>query len=330
MTATQKEASAEKHILRVRVFRLFYTGTGIRINACECTAWKNESTIFMPNGPKKESDDVFPVESTGKIMTCKMMKNSDVTLMKVGESRISPLIIKMSGTALRDLNVLPISGLEKKSDGSSKGGFTKPNIENNIERRPSKVSASLSSAPVQEAESVGNGVEAGNLEIEYIESENLPDLPSVDTSLSTLLAKLDSKNWVLVCEALNNVRQISLYHKEKLLDILGDVIPLLVKSLKSPRSAVCKTAIMTSADIFKVYGDSIVDSLDLMLVQLLLKASQDKRFVCEAAVTALISMTTWVSPSLLLPKLLPYLKNKNPRIRAKTSMCFGRTVPQLV
>ncbi|XP_020265476.1 uncharacterized protein LOC109841033 [Asparagus officinalis] len=236
----------------------------------------------------------------------------------------------MSGTALRDLNVLPISGLEKKSDGSSKGGFTKPNIENNIERRPSKVSASLSSAPVQEAESVGNGVEAGNLEIEYIESENLPDLPSVDTSLSTLLAKLDSKNWVLVCEALNNVRQISLYHKEKLLDILGDVIPLLVKSLKSPRSAVCKTAIMTSADIFKVYGDSIVDSLDLMLVQLLLKASQDKRFVCEAAVTALISMTTWVSPSLLLPKLLPYLKNKNPRIRAKTSMCFGRTVPQLV
>lgn len=49
------------------------------------------------------------------------------------------------------------------------------------------------------------------------------------------------------------------------MDDRGDVIPLIVKSLKSPRSAVCKTAIMTSADVFKVYGDSIIDSLDLMV-----------------------------------------------------------------
>lgn len=68
----------------------------------------------------------------------------------------------------------------------------------------------------------------------------------------------------------------------------------------------------------------------VQLVQLLLKASQDKKFVCEAAERALISMTTWVSPSLLLPKLQPYLKNRNPRIRAKASMCFGRSVPRLV
>lgn len=40
------------------------------------------------------------------------------------------------------------------------------------------------------------------------------------------------------------------------------MIPLIVKSLKNPRSAVCKTAIMTSADIFKVYGDVIIDSVD--------------------------------------------------------------------
>ncbi|RDX66627.1 hypothetical protein CR513_54586, partial [Mucuna pruriens] len=65
------------------------------------------------------------------------------------------------------------------------------------------------------------------------------------------------------------------------------------------------------------------------LVQLLLKSSQDKRFVCEAAERALISMTTWISPISLLPKLQPYLKNKNPRIRAKASMCFSRSVPRL-
>lgn len=42
----------------------------------------------------------------------------------------------------------------------------------------------------------------------------------------------------------------------------GDVISLVVRSLKNPRSAVCKTAIMTSADIFNAYNDLVVDSLD--------------------------------------------------------------------
>lgn len=86
----------------------------------------------------------------------------------------------MSGTALRDLNVLPTSGLpEKKSDSSSKGGFTKPDNGN---MRQNKVSASLLSSPVKELDLGDNGV--ANAEVEYIESENLPDLPSVDTSLN--------------------------------------------------------------------------------------------------------------------------------------------------
>jgi hypothetical protein len=66
------------------------------------------------------------------------------------------------------------------------------------------------------------------------------------------------------------------------------------------------------------------------LMQLLLKASQDKRFVCEAAEAALLSMTSWISPLLLLPRMQPYLKNRNPRIRAKASVCFSKSVPRLV
>ena len=140
------------------------------------------------------------------------------------------------------------------------------------------------------------------------------------------------------------------------------LVPLIVKSVKNPRSAVCKTALMTCSDIFKAYGDLIVDSIDPLvgiaiqifylevsvsttnslntfcffyqmcsqLVQLFLKASQDKRFVCEAAEAALISMTSWISPSVLLPRMQPYLKNRNPRIRAKASVCFSKSVPRLV
>lgn len=76
----------------------------------------------------------------------------------------------------------------------------------------------------------------------------------------------------------------------------NDVSSLVVKSLKNPKSAVCKTSVMTSADIFKAYEDDSIDSLDPLLVQLLLKSSQDKRFVCEAAESALTVLTTWVSP----------------------------------
>ena len=68
----------------------------------------------------------------------------------------------------------------------------------------------------------------------------------------------------------------------------------------------------------------------VQLLQLLLKSSQDKRFVCEAAEKALVAMTTSFSPELLLPKLEPYLKHRNPRIRAKASTCFCRSVQRLV
>ncbi|KAJ9135294.1 hypothetical protein P3X46_032497 [Hevea brasiliensis] len=236
----------------------------------------------------------------------------------------------MSGNALRDLNTLP--GSERKNESSSKGNFSKPYCENsdkNFEKSERKNSDSFVSATVNGDGTANPGVAIGNAEMEYIESENLSDVDDVDTSVKTLLAGLDSKDWILVCESLNNVRRLSIFHKEALLDMLGDVIPLIVKSLKNPRSAVCKTAIMTSADMFSAYNDHLIDSLDPLLVQLLLKSSQDKRFVCEAAERALVAMTTWVSPTLLLPKLQPYLKNRNPRIRAKASMCFSRSVPQL-
>ncbi|XP_047310883.1 uncharacterized protein LOC124914388 [Impatiens glandulifera] len=176
---------------------------------------------------------------------------------------------------------------------------------------------------------VNSVVEAGNSEVDYIESENLSDVENLEMSLKTLMEGLGSKDWIVVCEALNDVRRLSIYHKETLAGMLQEVIPMIVKSLKNPRSAVCKTAVMTSADIFTVYNDQMIDELDPMLVQLLLKSSQDKKFVCEAAVRALIAMTTWVTPSLLLPKMQPYLKHKNPRIRAKASSCFSRSVPRL-
>ncbi|KHG04467.1 Uncharacterized protein F383_29229 [Gossypium arboreum] len=233
----------------------------------------------------------------------------------------------MSGNALRDLNTLPAS--ERKNDSSSKGNFTKTCNGNTIENVEELQKKNPSSVCINGGETVNAGVEVANSEVEYIESENLGDLEDVNTCLEKLLPGLESKDWVLVVETLNNVRRLSIFHREAMHSMLGDLIPLVVKSLKNPRSAVCKTAIMTSADIFSAYNDDLIEFLDPLLVQLLLKSSQDKRFVCEAAERALEVMTTSVFPMSLLPKLQPYLKNRNQRIRAKASMCFSRSVPRL-
>ncbi|XP_071713046.1 uncharacterized protein [Rutidosis leptorrhynchoides] len=236
----------------------------------------------------------------------------------------------MSENALRDLNLLPIS--EKKIETASKGILTKHYVEHTDEivgGKQRKNVVSLVETPINGNEVPHVGPEVVVSEVEYIESDKLDDLEDVDKSLKVLVAGLESKDWVLLCETLNNVRRFSIYHKEALEDILENVISLVVKALKNPRSAVCKTAIMTSADIFKAFGDSIIDALDPLLVVLLLKSSQDKRFVCEAAEKALITLTISVSPVLLLPKVQPYLKNRNPRIRAKASMCVSRIVPRL-
>eukprot|EP01018_Ginkgo_biloba_P007287 Gb_22435 [translate_table: standard] len=239
----------------------------------------------------------------------------------------------MSGKALRDLNVLPL--LERKNGSSSKGNTGKPLVENNSENLNMQNLHHLKQDPVstkpsQEAgELVDTGPEAVCSEIEYRESENLSKLEDVDDQLNTLLDRLDSKDWLVVCEALNHVRQLSIFHKEAMLQLLGNVVSLTVKSLKNPRSTVCKTAIMASSDLFKAYQDQMIEFVDPLLLQLLLKASQDKRFVCEAAERALIMMTTWLSPDLLLQKLQPYVKHRNPRIRAKASMCICRSVPRL-
>lgn len=100
----------------------------------------------------------------------------------------------MSENALRDLNTLP--GSERKNESSSKGSLTKPyggNPDENVEEWQRKNSTSLVSAPVNGDGTVNPGVEIGNLEVEYIESENLSDVEDVDTSVKVSLWYLSSQ-----------------------------------------------------------------------------------------------------------------------------------------
>lgn len=166
-------------------------------------------------------------------------------------------------------------------------------------------------------------------EIEYILSQNLCPLENADACLTTLLERLDSKDWLKTCEAINNMRQLTIFHTASLLPHLDNAVQLLVKAMKNPRSALCKTAIMASADLFKAYQDAMLTILEPLLLQLLLKASQDKRFVCEEAERSLVEMTAWLSPAPLMVQLRPYVTHRSPRVRAKAASCVCRSVSRL-
>lgn len=100
---------------------------------------------------------------------------------------------------------------------------------------------------------------------------------------------LESKDWVKVCEALNDVRRLVIHHSSLLqsaflwaVSVLGSkfvikivvnlnrfffcvgsrdrVLLVLTKSMKSPRSALCKSSIMASSDVFHHFGQLLLSS----------------------------------------------------------------------
>lgn len=87
----------------------------------------------------------------------------------------------MSTKALRDHNINVVLGSDKKIDGKGNltKSFTEKITENGSELQ--KNTSPIFSTPSFNGDVVGsNGSETGNSEVEYIESENLVDLPDLD------------------------------------------------------------------------------------------------------------------------------------------------------
>ncbi|GAB4843604.1 hypothetical protein Ancab_013568 [Ancistrocladus abbreviatus] len=77
------------------------------------------------------------------------------------------------------------------------------------------------------------------------------------------------------------------------------------------------------------YQQNDPELLVLKLLQLLLKASQDKRFVCEEAEKALNVMVQSLSPLPLLRKLQAYVSHSNLRVRAKAALSISNCVSKM-
>ncbi|KAJ7955101.1 ARM repeat superfamily protein [Quillaja saponaria] len=175
---------------------------------------------------------------------------------------------------------------------------------------------------------------SGDATIDYIISENLKPISDPESKIQSLIEGLYSKDWAKVCESLNNARRFALFHSSLLLPVLDKIMLVLVKAMKNPRSALCKTSIMASSDIFNAFGDKLLelstsDAFVNLLLQLLLKASQDKKFVCEEADRALTSMVGSIAPLPLLHQLHVYVSHANLRIRAKNAVSASKCVSKM-
>lgn len=219
-----------------------------------------------------------------------------------------------------------------------------------VEERPKKVAkVGVPAAAAKAAASPGSGgkKKKGNDEnsaprataaaaeqaVEYISSEELEAAASPKAKAAGLVADLDSKDWVRTCEALNDARRLAIHHPALLNPILEKVVLAVVKTMKSPRSAVLKTSIMACADIFSSFGNLLAsvsdDAFDKLLLQLLLKASQDKRFVCEEAEKATRAMAASMPPLPLLKKLKAYVHHANLRVRAKAAVAISHCAARM-
>ncbi|CAN1298458.1 TOG array regulator of axonemal microtubules protein 1 [Linum perenne] len=163
--------------------------------------------------------------------------------------------------------------------------------------------------------------------IDYVPSDQLTALEQ------DMIEGLESKDWLKLCASLNMARRFAIFHSDLLLPNLEKTMTVLVKAMKNPRSALCKTSIMASSDIVSAYGDKLLDSttdaFDSLLLQLLLKSSQDKKFVCEEADRALNSMVRSITPLSLLQKLKIYGSHSNLRVRAKAAVYISSAVAKM-
>ncbi|XP_075504257.1 uncharacterized protein LOC142541674 [Primulina tabacum] len=170
--------------------------------------------------------------------------------------------------------------------------------------------------------------------VDYIPSDNLQAFQDPEVKIQSLLGGFESKDWLKVCESLNDVRRLALFHSTLLLPILENVVLVMVKAIKNPRSALCKTSIMASSDMFKAFGEKLLesttpDSFNNLLLQLLLKASQDKKFVCEEADKGLKTLVEFIPPLSLLHKLDTYVGHSNLKVRAKAAISISSCVSKM-
>ena len=196
-----------------------------------------------------------------------------------------------------------------------------------------------------------DGPEPVVVEIEYPSRDQLQPVVVGESSegegsslhhiLNEVKQEIQSTEWADACAGLLMLRRLTVHHPTAVAAELPTLVPHVIKSARSLRSALSKTAFMTLNDLYvSCPGEMLPLSnvggaakpLDSALAQLLLKcASNDKKFVVEEAQRTLETMAERVAPTEMVALLSPayVLDHKNPKVRGKAAVLMATCLHRL-
>jgi hypothetical protein len=164
-------------------------------------------------------------------------------------------------------------------------------------------------------------------------AELLPVEGDPAAAAAAAAAGMAAAEWTEVVAALALVRRLAARHSAASAAALEATLPLVVRQVRSLRSAVAKTALMAADDLLAAHGGALLPAAagaEGLLAQLLLKAaSNDKRFVVDEARRALGTAACALPAAPLLAALAPQLEHKNPRVRGQAAAVAAAAAERL-
>ena len=160
----------------------------------------------------------------------------------------------------------------------------------------------------------------------YVPSDALDACDAPGAEAAALAERLDSDSWTLACASLLIVRRLATHHPDHLAEVLDVVLPKVRHHMNSLRSSLCKTALICAADLFRAFGDIMLEHLETgepsMLTTLLSKAALEKRFVMDEAKRTLAAAVSYLSVEDIIA-LLDRVGSKNDKVRAVVATCVA-------
>mmetsp|Transcript_4986 Transcript_4986/g.9380 ORF Transcript_4986/g.9380 Transcript_4986/m.9380 type:complete len:869 (-) Transcript_4986:12-2618(-) len=161
----------------------------------------------------------------------------------------------------------------------------------------------------------------------YLKEDEITRLERPQDALNNCMNSGGVTEWTDQFQMLNNLRSLIKNHPQELLaeGAIHKITLTVLKWADSLRSSLAKNALIVLGELFQGLGSNADSEVDTAVSCLMRKCVDTNIFLAEEAEKAMFSLCDNCS----LPKVSVILTSiatgtKNPAVRAKTSMCFGR------
>ena len=152
----------------------------------------------------------------------------------------------------------------------------------------------------------------------YVAYESLPPLPEPidqNTLLQTLQQKFSSKQWVENLEAINILRQLNKAYPQSMNQVCEIFWNHILKSVDTPKTAVCKTSLMFLTELFVNVNVNLNDVIIQTIVpKLALKSQANSKIIKREAEQAYQSAVTKCLKESLIISLSQSCQDKNAKV----------------